>query len=216
MVRGYRPGALSKRSSSGSAVSASGPTGFARLGLRKIAAFCYHRTMTILRAQRWLAGFALAAIALLVVRYEHDKQYRMLHTGDRLAPLRVASLYGAPYTLRPSGRAMIINVFATWCGPCRMEAPEFGAAAARLRAQGVDVVGIDQQEDGTRVNLFARDFHLHYPLYVDTAGITHSVLGARIIPTTLFVDANGIIRWQHAGPITAQTLYDVTSAAHPG
>lgn len=165
-----------------------------------------------LRTHGWLAGLALAASALAVFRYEHDLQYRMLRTGDHLRPLRVASLYGTPYTLRSSGRPMVINVFATWCGPCREEAPEFAAAAARLRARGIDVVGIDQQENGAQVATFARDFHLRYPLYVDSAGITHSVLGARIIPTTLYVDASGVIRWQHAGPLTERALLQIASA----
>jgi thiol-disulfide isomerase/thioredoxin len=153
-----------------------------------------------------VGGLALAAIALAFARYEHDLQYRTLHTGDRLHPLRVASLYGAPYTIAPQGRPMVINVFATWCGPCRAEAPGIAQAASRLRALGIDVVGIDQQESVAQVQAFARDFSVRYPLYVDATGITHSVLGARFIPTTVYVDAHGIIRWEHAGPISAKTL----------
>ena len=181
--------------------------------LREIPCLWYHLAMTILRARGWLAGLALAAIALAAFRYQHDLQYRMLHTGDHLTPLRLASISGSPYTLRAAGRPMVINVFATWCGPCRAEAPDFAAAAAQLRARGIDVVGIDQQEAGAQVQAFARDFHLKYALYVDSSGITHTVLGARVIPTTIYVDASGVIRWQHAGPITAQTLFQLADAS---
>jgi thiol-disulfide isomerase/thioredoxin len=179
----------------------------------KIAAFCYHWAMTNLRAYRWLGGLALAALALFFVRYEHDAQYRTLRTGDRLHPLRVASLYGSPYTIAPQGRPMVINVFATWCGPCRAEAPGFANAAGRLHALGIDLVGIDQQESGAQVQAFAHAFGISYPLYVDGIGITHSVLGARVIPTTIYIDAHGIIRWEHAGPISGKDLLALPLAA---
>lgn len=177
---------------------------------RKIVPFWYHCGMKFLTGRGWAAAAALAVLALAAVRFEHDRQYRMLHTGDRLVPLRVASINGAPFTLRSDGRPMVINVFATWCGPCRAEAPGLAQAARRLRARGIDVVGIDQQEGGAQVRQFARDFSVPYPLYVDSVGITHTVLGARMIPTTLYVDASGVIRWEHAGPISTEELLDET------
>ncbi len=61
-----------------------------------------------------------------------------------------------------------------------------------------------------QVQAFARAFHLAYPLYVDLSGITHTVLGARMIPTTLYVDATGVIRWEHPGPISMEELLDET------
>jgi thiol-disulfide isomerase/thioredoxin len=179
----------------------------------KISGFCYHWAMTIPRALRWLAGCALIALALAVLRYEHHPHYRMLKVGDRLGSLRVASLYGAPYTLDPPGHPMVINIFATWCGPCREETPAFAQAARRLRASGIDVIGIDQQESGAQVQAFAQAFHLNYPLYVDTDGITHSVLGARVIPTTIYLDAHGVIRWEHAGPLSGVELRQVALKA---
>lgn len=180
-------------------------------------AFWYHNAMTILRRHGWLVGLALLAVALYVFRYEHDLQYRTLHAGDRFVPIRVSSLYGSAYTLRSSGRPLVINVFATWCVPCREETPGLAAAAQRLRAQGIEVIGIDQQESGERVQAFARDFHVRYPLYVDSIGLTHSILGARYVPTTFYVDASGVIAWEHPGPISQDQLLGMAAqwnAAH--
>jgi hypothetical protein len=70
----------------------------------------------------------------------------------------------------------------------------------------VDVVGVDQQESAVQVERFAREFALRYPIYIDESGVTHDVLGARMIPNTIYVDARGVIRWQHAGPLSAQDL----------
>ncbi len=121
-------------------------------------------------------------------------------------PIALSSISGTPYTLAPAGRPQIINIFATWCGPCRSETPGFVLAASRLRAHGVQVIGIDQQESGTQVSRFVRDFGLTYPVYIDTTGITHHVLGARLIPTTIYVDGSGRIRWIRPGPLTEGEL----------
>jgi thiol-disulfide isomerase/thioredoxin len=110
------------------------------------------------------------------------------------------------YTLRPAPRPTVINVFATWCTPCREETPGFAAAAARLRARGIDVVAIDQEESPAAVWQFAKAFELSYPVYIDTTGVTHDLLGARVIPTTILVNRAGVIVWEHAGPLTQAEL----------
>jgi len=88
--------------------------------------------------------------------------------------------------------------------------PAFAAMAKTFQRRGVNVVGIDQQEDAVQVARFARRFALPYPVYIDFDGITHDVLGARVIPLTMYIDARGIIRWQHAGPLTERDLLDLS------
>ncbi len=137
----------------------------------------------------------------------------VLHPGDRLVPIAVMSLGGGAATILPSGRAQVINVFATWCPPCRAETPAFAVLASRLQRRGVDVVGIDQEEASTQVARFAQEFALPYPVYIDRSGMTHDVLGARMIPTTIYIDAGGIIRWEHAGPMSAQDFTELSNVA---
>jgi thiol-disulfide isomerase/thioredoxin len=162
--------------------------------------------MKVFRARWWVAAAALLALVPGARLWHHFHPPHLLHAGDRLVPIALSSLSGARYTLAPTGRPQIINIFATWCTPCRMEMPGFVAAAKRLKARGIDVVGIDQEESGARVARFAQEFGLKYPLYIDTDGITHAVLGARLIPTTIFVGGDGRIRWIHPGPVTEHDL----------
>lgn len=154
----------------------------------------------------WLLAAALVALPVGVHAWRHVHRPHLLHAGDRLTPLQLTAMSGGSFVLRPSGRPEIINVFATWCPPCRMETPQFAAAAGRLRADGIDVVGIDQQEGSSAVAAFAKDFHVPYPIYIDTSGITQAAVGARIIPTTVFVGADGRIRWIHSGPMSGEEL----------
>lgn len=162
--------------------------------------------MSTARARWWLAGAAVAAVALGGARIERHFHHHLLRTGDRLVAFDVASLSGAQYTLSPARRTTIINVFATWCPPCREETPGFAAAARRLQDTGVRVVAIDQQESPSAVARFAKQFALPYPVYIDTDGVTHDLLGARVIPTTIIVNSDGIIVWEHAGPLTPAQL----------
>jgi peroxiredoxin len=124
--------------------------------------------------------------------------------GERLPPLALTTLNGtsAQLTAQP-GRRLLINVFATWCTPCQEETPALSSAAPVLERSGTEVVGIDQAESGTSVKRFAAAYSLHYPLYVDPAGAAQALLGARVIPTTLLVDPNGVVRFIHVGPLDA-------------
>lgn len=162
--------------------------------------------MRVLRVRWWIAAAALVALVPGVRVWHHFFPPQVLRAGDRLVPISLSSLTGNTYTLQPDGRPQVIHVFATWCGPCREEMPAFARAAENLRADGVGVIAIDQQETATTVASFTREFHLTFPVFIDTSNVTHSILGAHLIPATIFVDGNGVIRWEHPGPMTRHDL----------
>ena len=169
--------------------------------------------MRIVRARWLVAGAALVAFALGLRVYHHFDRARVLHPGDRLTPLALTTLSGGPVTLAaPASRPQVINIFATWCVPCRIETPGFALAAKRLEERGIQVVGIDQQEAPEQVARFKSAFGLQYPVYIDSNGLTHSVLGARMIPTTIFIGADGVIKWVHPGPMSAEDLLTLAGA----
>lgn len=171
--------------------------------------------MDIARARWWLAGVALAAFAVGGARVERHFHHHVLHTGDRLLPIAVSSLYGGSYTFAPAQRPTVINVFATWCTPCREETPGFAASAKMLEQRGIDIVAIDQEESPQAVVRFAKQFALPYPVYIDTTGVTHDLLGARVIPTTILVNPQGVIVWEHSGPLTQAELLAAISQTEP-
>lgn len=163
--------------------------------------------MTFTQARRAVAvGAALAALAFGASGLAHHLHRHQLKAGDRLVPFAVQSLAGSGVTLAPTGHAQIINIFATWCPPCREETPAFAALAGQLKSRGIEVIGIDQQESAAQVGRFAQNFGLPYPVYIDSGTVTHDLLGARVIPTTIIINSSGVIVWEHAGPLTPHDL----------
>lgn len=105
----------------------------------------------------------------------------------------------------PAGQPLVINLWATWCPPCRRELPMLASAAASERRAAI--VLVDQGEDGAAVAAFLRRQQLD-PLHVmlDPSGQLGAWAGAKALPTTLFVDAGGNVRQVHMGEITRVQL----------
>jgi thiol-disulfide isomerase/thioredoxin len=102
------------------------------------------------------------------------------------------------------GRAAFINVFATWCGPCRIEIPAIVAAYPRYRAR-VAFFGVDEQEPASKVAPFVKRMHVPYAIGIDE-GQMAATYGASSIPHSVFVDKHGIVRAVFSGPLTTAQL----------
>lgn len=102
------------------------------------------------------------------------------------------------------GRVTVINVWGSWCGPCRVEQPYF-ARAARARPQ-VRFLGLDVQDNDAAGRAFMREFDVPYPSIRDPSRELSSRLRAFSTPATLVVDARGVIRVQVMGTTGADQL----------
>ena len=103
------------------------------------------------------------------------------------------------------GKPVILNFWATWCGPCRAEMPALQAAHERY-GDDLQIVGVDQGEEGAVVKKFLDEFGISFPILLDpdmTVGHTYRILG---LPTTFFIDSQGIIRQVHAGQLNSAIL----------
>jgi thiol-disulfide isomerase/thioredoxin len=97
---------------------------------------------------------------------------------------------GKEYTLNAfAGKPLVLNVFASWCPPCRQELPGI-VAAARTESGHVAFLGIDEQEPVQMGRAFARSMAIPYPVAYDHGQFAASY-GAASLPETIFVDADG-------------------------
>lgn len=98
-------------------------------------------------------------------------------------------------------RLVILNFFATWCGPCRQEMPEFNRFVARSAGKPVILVSIDAKEEPHLVDKFVKDLKVTFPVGIDATGEVLARFGVRSYPTTLVVGVDGRVAMFEAGAI---------------
>ena len=89
------------------------------------------------------------------------------------------------------GKAVVVNFWASWCIPCRDEAPVLQQTYERYRDQGLVVLGVDVNDFRQDARSFMRKFGLTYPVVYDGKGSTVGKWGVRGFPETFFVDRSG-------------------------
>jgi cytochrome c biogenesis protein CcmG, thiol:disulfide interchange protein DsbE len=127
---------------------------------------------------------------------------------DHPAPdFTLASLDGSSVTLSElKGRVVLINIWATWCPPCRAEMPVIQSAYERYRDQGFTVLAVDLQEDPATVDAFMRRYGLTFPALLDRDGKVSVTYRSSALPSSYFVDHTGVIRAVYRGPMPRSVL----------
>ncbi len=104
------------------------------------------------------------------------------------------------------GKKVMINFWATWCGPCRVEIPAMIKLYEEMRGQGFEILAVNLLEEPERVGPFVEDLQMNFPVLLDTSGKVSQAYYVRGIPTTIFVDEEGIIRIVHVGTLDERML----------
>ncbi len=98
------------------------------------------------------------------------------------------------------GKAVVLNFWATWCIPCRKEIPQLVAAYDRYREEGLVVVGVNLQESASIIRPYAQDFGMQFPIAIDRDGEVADAYRLLGLPTTYFIDRQGVVRSVFRGP----------------
>jgi len=121
--------------------------------------------------------------------------------GPPMPAYKAKWLDGKPFDVAAEkGNVILLNVWATWCGPCRFEIPELAKLHAKYASRGFKVIGVSLDEGGAAdVKPFVADQKIAYPIVVDPEGKLATLLNTTVIPTSIVVDKTGNIVWKHFG-----------------
>ncbi len=151
----------------------------------------------------------IAALALLGYGLSANRPNRILDEAiakghrDPAPAITLASLTtGQPTSLRSlRGHVVLVNVWASWCGPCQAESPLLESWYRKIRSQGGTVVGIDSFDVTSDAKAFIRQFHLTYPMLRDPGGQAKSKLGVTGFPESFVLDRSGHVAALQRGPV---------------
>jgi cytochrome c biogenesis protein CcmG, thiol:disulfide interchange protein DsbE len=105
------------------------------------------------------------------------------------------------------GKAVVLNFWASWCQPCKQEAPLLQKAWERYRGEGLVVLGVDAQDLKSDARRFVERYGLTYPIAHDRNGVTLGRFGYSAFPETWFVDRHGRLVGEHVvGEFTEEQL----------
>lgn len=125
---------------------------------------------------------------------------------DRPLGLKMRALDGPDFDLAAyRGKAVMLNVFASWCGPCNAEMPYVVEAAHDFESRGFVVIGVNDREPDDKVRAFRKQYEIAFPIAMDpNGGITHALeagngRAAMLLPYTFFVAPNGYLYCMRRG-----------------
>jgi cytochrome c biogenesis protein CcmG, thiol:disulfide interchange protein DsbE len=103
------------------------------------------------------------------------------------------------------GKPVLLNVWATWCHPCRQEVPALEQLHQAYGPRGLQVIGvsIDQGDQEQGIREFMQEFGASYPVWLDPDGEVQTVFSTVGVPSTFLIGPDGQVLWKHVGPVRA-------------
>lgn len=128
-----------------------------------------------------------------------------LEEGTPVPDVEMAHLDGTPMSMADyRGKVVVMNFWATWCGPCVQEMPMFQAYQDQYPE--MVILGVDSGEDPAQVKEFLSQLQISYPTVIDDPDGMGKELRVSFLPTTIFIDEQGEIRFRHYGVISPDQM----------
>ncbi|HEX7192899.1 MAG TPA: TlpA disulfide reductase family protein [Thermoanaerobaculia bacterium] len=137
--------------------------------------------------------------------------------GQAMPPYTTALIDGKKFDIAAErGNVVFLNLWATWCGPCRYEIPELQSLHQKYASRGFKVVGISLDDTGVGgVKQFVSQHSMTYPVAYDPDGKIATIFQSSVLPTSVIVDRSGQIVWKKYGAVSMDdpTLTDALTKA---
>jgi len=163
-------------------------------------------------------ALALAALALASCSSaDPEGPTGVTEVSGRAPELSGSTLGGA--TIGPSdyeGRVVVVNFWATWCGPCRREQPALSKVQAAQPPDGAVFVGVNFRDDPAAARAYLEEFDVAYESLEDPSGSIAFRFGVPYLPATIVVDPDGDLRFRVVGAVDDRTLEDLIADASSG
>jgi len=163
--------------------------------------------MRKLLAALLIVAAAVGVYALFLHRGDATEEGGPVAMSTPMPALRGDAVSGGTVDLADfRGDVTVVNVWATWCGPCRQEQPGLVRTSERYADRGVRFVGLNYQDNRAAARAWVDEFDVPYESLYDEAGSYADDLGFPYLPDTYIVDRSGTIRWAIYGKTSEAEL----------
>jgi peroxiredoxin len=149
------------------------------------------------------AAFCIAAAMLMTACTEPPSHGEVGQPAPAFSAIAMAG--DSVHLERLSGQVVLLNLWATWCIPCRVEIPELQALHQEFGGRGLRVLGASVDEGGADADVadFAKHFGITYTILRDPDERISTLFAIPGVPASFLIDRKGIVRWRHLGPFRA-------------
>jgi cytochrome c-type biogenesis protein len=139
-------------------------------------------------------------------REEPEAAPEVVEVGKPMPAYSAEMLDGSTFDVAGErGNVLFLNLWATWCGPCRYEIPELEKLHADHARQRFKVIGVSVDEGGDQVvREFVAEEKVNYPIVLDPQGRLSVLLDTNILPTSVIVDRTGRVVWKKFGVVSTR------------
>lgn len=104
------------------------------------------------------------------------------------------------------GKVVMVNLWASWCPPCRAEMPDLIKYYNEHQAEGLVLLAIDSEDDKDAAQQFIREKQMPFPVLFDPNALAARTFGSKGLPSTFLIDRTGAVRFSWTGQISPATL----------
>jgi peroxiredoxin len=129
--------------------------------------------------------------------------------GKKAPPFTLRTEDGRKVSLADyKGRAVLVNFWATWCVPCKLEMPWFVELQNQYRTQGFEILGVneDEEKDRSQIGRFTKKIGVNYPILLGTDATAKAYGGIEVLPTSFYVGRDGKVVEEAAGLISRDEI----------
>jgi len=151
----------------------------------------------MLRSSRAALVVSLAAVLLAALPVSLAFA---VNTGDRAPEIGLNDLNGHRVSMASlRGHVVIVDTWASWCGPCAAEFPVLERLYSQFRGQGLVIVGVSADNDASNVRTFLSRHHASFPIVHDASHAVIPRYAPPTMPSSYVIDKRGIVRFVHRG-----------------
>ena len=174
--------------------------------------FSYTRSYQIRVVMRFIAMFQTVRflIVLFVLLCSVHAGLAQSQEGQPFPEFELQRFDGGPFSSQEfSGRVTIVNFWATWCAPCRVEIPWFTEFKKQYADRGFEIIGVTLDGESTEaVEGFVRDLKINYPILTADEEIVEAIGGLIGVSTTFILDGDGRVALRHVGLANKKQLLE--------